>query len=432
MWWFVTIAAASTLQDAWTAAEKGPELEAAAAGAERSRATVGIARSAVLPKVALNGGYTWNDEEISLDLGASLPPSVLALTGPIDPFVVQQKDWFEASATLMLPIVDADGWATLGAASRAADAADADLEVARRRVRVGVARAFFGALLARDSVTIAEEAVAVATRQAEAAKARVAAGDTPPRTSLEAEQALLAAERDRLAAVERVAVAEEALRRFTGIVPGSPLEATPVNAPGLDVLLATERPEQRAAALREDAAAHAKTAAGLAWAPDVSARLTGLITQNAGFASDDTFVVAHVDASWVWDGGGRSARQREAGAGEWQARAWRLAVDRQVEEEVRVANAGLIRAPSTLSGGETFLVSLALALSLSERIQLAGRTRFDFFFLDEGFGALDAQTLEMALTALERLRGSRRVIGMISHVAAIEEDLDRIVGLIRK
>jgi exonuclease SbcC len=89
------------------------------------------------------------------------------------------------------------------------------------------------------------------------------------------------------------------------------------------------------------------------------------------------------------------------------------------------AHGGLVRAPSTLSGGETFLVSLALALSLSERIQLAGRTRFDFFFLDEGFGSLDAATLEIALSALERLRGPNRVIGMISHVAAIEERVPR-------
>ena len=86
---------------------------------------------------------------------------------------------------------------------------------------------------------------------------------------------------------------------------------------------------------------------------------------------------------------------------------------------------GVVRAPSTLSGGETFLVSLALALALSERIQLAGRTRFDFFFLDEGFGSLDPATLDVALSALERLRGPHRVIGMISHVGSIEERMPR-------
>ena len=94
------------------------------------------------------------------------------------------------------------------------------------------------------------------------------------------------------------------------------------------------------------------------------------------------------------------------------------------------AHGGLVRSPSTLSGGETFLVSLALALSLSERIQLAGRTRFDFFFLDEGFGSLDAVTLDTALGALERLRGPSRVIGMISHVAAIEERMPRRLRVI--
>jgi exonuclease SbcC len=106
----------------------------------------------------------------------------------------------------------------------------------------------------------------------------------------------------------------------------------------------------------------------------------------------------------------------------------RYALVRTPEGAFAVADAaygGLVRTPSTLSGGETFLVSLALALSLSERIQLAGRTRFDFFFLDEGFGSLDAVTLETALGALEQLRGPNRVIGMISHVPAIEERMPR-------
>lgn len=344
MIWFVAIAAASTLEDAWTAAEEGPELAAAAAGAERSRATVGLARSAVLPKVVVNGLYTWNDQEIALDLGATLPPEVTALTGPIDPFVVQERDWLQGSATLVVPLVDADGWATLGAAARAADAADQDAEVARRQVRIGVARAFYGALLARDGVAIAGEAVAVATRQEEAARARLAAGDAPPRVALEAEQARLAAERDRLVAVERLARAEEALRRFTGIAPGSPLEPGEVIAPSLDAVLGAERPEQAAAGLRAEAADRAKTAAALAWAPDVSGRLTGLLTENEGFAPDGRFVVANLEATWVWDGGGRSARAREAAAAAAQARSWSEAVDRRVEEEVRVAYAGLERA----------------------------------------------------------------------------------------
>jgi DNA repair protein SbcC/Rad50 len=106
----------------------------------------------------------------------------------------------------------------------------------------------------------------------------------------------------------------------------------------------------------------------------------------------------------------------------------RYSLVRNAEGAFEVADSllgGVIRATSTLSGGEAFLVSLALALALSERIQLAGRTRFDFFFLDEGFGGLDAVTLDTAISALERLRGPHRVIGMISHLAAVEERMPR-------
>jgi exonuclease SbcC len=77
------------------------------------------------------------------------------------------------------------------------------------------------------------------------------------------------------------------------------------------------------------------------------------------------------------------------------------------------------RSMSSLSGGESFLVSLALALGLSE---LAGRkTQIDTLFIDEGFGTLDPDTLEVALAALEQLQGTGKTIGIISHVEALKE-----------
>ncbi|MDD6213472.1 MAG: SbcC/MukB-like Walker B domain-containing protein [Clostridiales bacterium] len=83
-------------------------------------------------------------------------------------------------------------------------------------------------------------------------------------------------------------------------------------------------------------------------------------------------------------------------------------------------NGGCLRDPSTLSGGETFLVSLALALSLSSQIQLTNQAPLELFFLDEGFGTLDEEKLHEVLDALERLPGSRRTIGLISHVSEIQ------------
>jgi exonuclease SbcC len=73
----------------------------------------------------------------------------------------------------------------------------------------------------------------------------------------------------------------------------------------------------------------------------------------------------------------------------------------------------------TLSGGEGFLVSLALALALSDLV--SNKTAIDSLFLDEGFGSLDGDTLEIALTALDSLNASGKMIGIISHVEAMKE-----------
>mgnify|MGYP004701676829 FL=1 len=82
--------------------------------------------------------------------------------------------------------------------------------------------------------------------------------------------------------------------------------------------------------------------------------------------------------------------------------------------------AGIERTSLNLSGGETFLVSLALAIALS-RVN-ARRLRVDTLFLDEGFGALDPAALEKALSALESLQqSSGKLIGLISHVAAVRD-----------
>lgn len=81
--------------------------------------------------------------------------------------------------------------------------------------------------------------------------------------------------------------------------------------------------------------------------------------------------------------------------------------------------AGEIRSTKNLSGGESFIVSLALALGLSH---MAGRkVRIDSLFLDEGFGTLDEETLETALSTLASLRQDGKIIGVISHVGAMKE-----------
>lgn len=83
---------------------------------------------------------------------------------------------------------------------------------------------------------------------------------------------------------------------------------------------------------------------------------------------------------------------------------------------------GEARDPATLSGGETFVVSLALALGLADVVtQEAGGADLDTLFVDEGFGALDADTLDDVMDTLDSLRDGGRVVGVVSHVAEMRD-----------
>jgi exonuclease SbcC len=85
---------------------------------------------------------------------------------------------------------------------------------------------------------------------------------------------------------------------------------------------------------------------------------------------------------------------------------------------------GMARPTQSLSGGETFLASLALALGLAEVVTgRAGGITLDTLFIDEGFGSLDSETLEIAMGTLDSLRAGGRTIGLISHVEAMKEQI---------
>ena len=85
--------------------------------------------------------------------------------------------------------------------------------------------------------------------------------------------------------------------------------------------------------------------------------------------------------------------------------------------EVRDEYTGVTRAATTLSGGETFFASLALALGLADVVSSeAGGRVLDTMFIDEGFGTLDPESLDLVMGVLDELRSGGRVVGLVSHV----------------
>ncbi|QIK76472.1 AAA family ATPase [Nocardioides piscis] len=175
-----------------------------------------------------------------------------------------------------------------------------------------------------------------------------------------------------------------------------------------------------------------ETMAALArWAPvrdelASTARIAGLVegksSDNALQMRLSAYVLAHRLAQVVAAANERLARMSDQryslehtgrrGAGESRGGLSLL---------VRDDWSGETRDPATLSGGETFVVSLALALGLADVItQEAGGSELDTLFVDEGFGSLDAETLEDVMDTLDALRDGGRVVGVVSHVAEMQ------------
>jgi exonuclease SbcC len=99
-----------------------------------------------------------------------------------------------------------------------------------------------------------------------------------------------------------------------------------------------------------------------------------------------------------------------------------------LELEVSDSYTGKKRGANSLSGGESFMASLSLALGLSDVVQQnTGGIRLDAMFIDEGFGSLDSDVLELAVRTLSDMAGGKRTIGIISHVAELRDRIDRQV-----
>jgi len=103
-----------------------------------------------------------------------------------------------------------------------------------------------------------------------------------------------------------------------------------------------------------------------------------------------------------------------------------------LELEVEDAYTSKVRPVATLSGGESFMAALSMALGLSDVVQAyAGGIKLDTLFIDEGFGSLDQDSLELAIRTLMDLQSSGRMIGLISHVSEMKEQINTRIDILK-
>lgn len=244
---------------------------------------------------------------------------------------------------------------------------------------------------------------------------------------LSAHAAALAATRARLLALELESI---------DLVDPPDLAASEAAAAAADIAraaaIAAQRDAQNAADRLRDLLVQTDAAyADVAAIADETAAITRLADTVAGRAPNtmkmdlETFVLAAELEEIV---AAATLRLAEMSAGRYSlhhsdARQARNAAS-GLGIEVLDAHTGLRRSPQSLSGGETFLASLALALGLAEVVtNRAGGLRLDTLFVDEGFGSLDPETLDLAMRTLDELRAGGRTVGVISHVEAMKEQL---------
>jgi len=92
-------------------------------------------------------------------------------------------------------------------------------------------------------------------------------------------------------------------------------------------------------------------------------------------------------------------------------------------------NGGRVRSVKTLSGGQTFQAALALAFALADNRQQMNATDENFFFLDEGFGSLDKDSLDIVFDTLKTLRHENRIVGVISHVEEMQQEITTFLSV---
>lgn len=337
-------AQAITLEDAWSAADHSSiEGKLVDEQLNVAKTVPGAAWSLVSPKLVLKGNWTRNDKELTFDSSAFIPEQFASLFPESEPMVIQQLSYFDANASVIQPLFSGEALPLLKAAYSELDAAIEEARASRGAIRAGVARAFWGVLLAREGEAIAQGAFESAGKHRLLIEKSADVGIAAPTARLRAQIAESRAVRELAAAAEGRTVAEAAFAQLTRLSPDTPVELPPprpLRWDSADAALAEakdKRPSIRSARGHERSASLQSTAQALSWLPEVNGRFTYVWTENVSAFNDrESFWMVAIEGEWVlWDGGYRLSQQSKSAA---QKRMASLAEERAVldaETEIR-------------------------------------------------------------------------------------------------
>lgn len=375
-------ARAATLDEAWTAAEdQNVELRLAREQLAQARTWRWQALTAVMPRVTAGATFAVNQDEYKFDFTEGIPEEFLALLGDgaSEPVVVQPKSAWTANLNIHQPLLNGQAFPAWRAAIDLGEAAEHDYERARDQVRGGVARAYYGLAVARESVPLAEEALATARHVLDLANRQVTAGLADRRAVLQAELSIARAERDLDTTGERVRQAEEAFTRLTGLPRDTPVAmpeppGVPADADSAVQQALASRPDIAGAAERVDAARKERLARDLEWLPSVGLNFTEIYNQVPGFVPKNWQWRLGIDLNWtLWDGGLRIFRSQELAS---RTRSASLLVEQRqldAEQEIRTLWEQLERARTAYEAVESEVALAEESLRLAEASFSAGR-----------------------------------------------------------
>ncbi|HMJ01404.1 MAG TPA: SMC family ATPase [Conexibacter sp.] len=401
--------------DRASAERKVSEIEAALAAA---RAVAGKDPADALAAIAERLAAELETARAEAAKGSEAQQRLVTLDASTQEHQQAQKQATHAEATAR---------ATHAERSRALEADRVRIEQARGDAPTVAARA---EALRTEADAAEQEAAACDAGFADAAAARAALRDDEARAELRAR-----IEQFDTGLAERRAQAEDADLKAAATAPAPDLDA--LEAPARTAIEADEQAtrhhglaEQRLAALRrlsEQLEQALVTLEPVAEQERLIRELAGLVDGSAAANRLRMRLSAYVLAARLEEvAAAATVRLERMSNGRYQLvhTDERARGERRAGLELRVVDGwtGQERPPATLSGGETFLASLALALGLADVVAAeAGGSRLETLFVDEGFGSLDERTLDEVLDVLDALREGGRTVGIVSHVAELRQ-----------